>query len=127
MRLKNRSKAHKVGQNESPEGVKFIVLRTYRRPSFLAWAPGLSGRISARKVAYMWGILGKIGQDWASWGQLGSNFGQIGGNSARLGQISSFPRVYPSPGQFTPLQPSGKSAGHFYIKSGISSFARTFA
>ena len=38
------------------------------------------GALGAHLSTQLSPSLGQIGQDWPSWGQLGSKFGQIGGN-----------------------------------------------
>ena len=60
--------------------------------------------------------MGKIGRLGASWARI----------LARLGEISIFPRVYPSPGELTPLREPGKGAGHFHLKPWILIIPRTF-
>ena len=56
-------------------------------------------------------------------GRLGASWAPI---LARLGEILIFPRVYPSPGELTPLLETLKRPGHFNIKSRISTFAWSF-
>ena len=76
-----------------------------------SWA--LGANLSTQGGLYV----GHLGEDWASWGQLGSNFRQIGGNIdfpqglplSRAVNPSPTPlrdALNPSPGQLTPLQPS---------------------